>query len=225
MRAPRHKAARPTLIPAEDLKAAWDLMWLLEPAQAVALVETGRKFLKDPEGTRRWFHEGMGGSSLMFLLNLFWPKRYGSDGSNAMCNHADAPRRTGLKTPAGGMEAVFKRLLKALGRNDWQRAEAMLQASEHHVNSYSMKEQIYSLSMSEDAHGAIRYLVDVGYEYWGIESLFPGGTSLWRVPSVLQLLEIRAAIVDVLRCDRLGRLPDRRFRQVGCGPIFNERAS
>ena len=136
-KAPRHKADKPSLIPVGDLRAAWDLMWLLEPAQAVALIESGSRFLKDPEATSLWFHEGMGGSSLGFLLDLFWPDRKkpvrDADGFSIEAP-GQRPQATGYKIEPGSKEACLKRLLKALGRNDWQRAESM--QGESSVNTY-----------------------------------------------------------------------------------------
>lgn len=126
-KAPRHKAAQPVLVAAGDLKAAWALTWMMDPVNAVGLVESARRVLGDPEQTRRWFHEGMGGSSLRFLLDLFWPNRTAKDYVNTDYREGSTPQRLGYKVKPGSLDAMFRRLLKALGRNDWQRAEATLE--------------------------------------------------------------------------------------------------
>ncbi len=108
---PAPKEGKPVLVPATGLKTVWDLAMLIDPGHAVVMVEQARKVLRSAEQTRRWFHEGMGQSSLRFLLDLFWPDRTELAGEY---NPDTDPGRWGYKISPDALEAQFRRLLKAL---------------------------------------------------------------------------------------------------------------
>ena len=204
----RHKADKPTLVAASDLKAAWALTWMMDPANAVALVESAGRFLKDPEQTRAWFHEGMGGSSLRFLLDLFWPRRLEISPTGADLDIA--PLRYGYKVRPGSKESLFRQLLRALGRNDWQRAadtlvDCRVRTTYHCHNRKTGRVTRRTGTIKNGRtirlHGVSRRRRSAcnPAEYKEVLSY---GFKPCYAPSVLQLLELRALVTERLRAVR-----------------------
>lgn len=102
-------------MPPEDLRLAWGLAMSLDPAHAASLVVQARKVLRTAEATREWFIQGMGPecATIRGLLALYWP------------NDAKLAALGGRRPD--GRSLAFKRVLAALGRNDWARAQASVQ--------------------------------------------------------------------------------------------------
>ena len=112
---PRHAAAKASMVDTKSLRAAWGLAWVLDPSHAVDLVVQARRILRTGPATRAWFEEGLGAEAATIggLLAMFWPdaENLSNDGGYTL----------------DPMSLAFKKLLKALGRPEWARAEASLQ--------------------------------------------------------------------------------------------------
>jgi hypothetical protein len=121
------KRPKPVLVEAPDLPAAWDLAFAIAPVHAVELVEEARRTLKTGATTRLWFADAFGPESLR-LESLLARMAHGE-------KRPWSPN--GYLVKRGSRAHLLKRLLKALGRNDWARAEAMLQkgAATHQAES------------------------------------------------------------------------------------------
>jgi len=217
--APKPKEGKPVLVPATNLKTAWDLGWIMEPSHAVLLVEHARKVLGSPDKTRQWFQEGMGGSSLSFLLDLFWPQRTELGGTG---NWDRDPRRWGYKVAPDSLEALFKRLLRALGRNDWNRAAAMLVQTSLRTSYQSMRKGVQKKDGTWTERRIVKKSATIqngrviclrgassanrARKPEGLASLLDYGFKPANTPSVVQLMELRVLITRNMRQARRDRL-------------------
>jgi hypothetical protein len=146
---PAGPAPKPVLIPAEDLAMAWDLAWLMDPDQAVALIEQGRKVLRSTEATREWYRKAFGPDSLSLDHLMFQVSRGVQDPWNTKGYKEDP------EAPIGRL----KRLLRALGRNDHARAQAMLRHTNVRATCYRTRRNKKSGKIT---HTPYEYLISNG---------------------------------------------------------------
>jgi len=204
---PAAPKVKPVLVAAPDLKTAWDLVFLMDPGQAVGLIEQGRRVLRTGEATRLWFAEGFGPEALT-LANLM-----------AMVNPEGKWWHRGYKVKPGSKEALLRRLLRALGRSDWERAEAMIRKGQVRVQGYSRcKKSDGSTAIKETTHTntngrclRINYPSMISRRDLGIFNLARIGNSRLGTygfgspadaPSVPALLEYRTRAAERMRLAR-----------------------
>ena len=118
-------------MPPEDLRLAWGLAMSLDPSHAASLVVQARKVLRTGEATRQWFLEGMGPecATIRGLLALFWPDE---QQLASLCGQRLDARRL-----------ACKRVLAALGRNDWTRAKDSLVVRQAEWTTHGRRKMIY----------------------------------------------------------------------------------
>ena len=118
-------------MPPEDLLLAWGLAMSLDPTHAASLVIQARKVLRSGEATRAWFVQGMGPecATIRGLLALFWPN---GQELASLCGQRLDPRRL-----------ACKRVLAALGRNEWTRAQDSLVLRQAEWTTHGRRKMIY----------------------------------------------------------------------------------